>query len=448
MLNDDSRVMEKAFVGTLFVQGAPVAEAVDLVSPDDFARADYRAIFEAIAAAHEDGLVIEVGAVYQKLRELGKKDVAGGINALTSLEGEFSLAGNCIPYGKQVVEAARKRRFRQICEEAVSRLAAGDDISELQDRLTAETAKLMPTKQTEILSLYDAYKTEVVPDMRERRQLRLEGKTAGIPTAYKELDYKLGNFQPGQLIIIAARPGVGKTAFALNLTDNIAMREQGNGRHGVLYVSMEMPRIQLIHRLFASHIQSLTANRIKDADLRKEEVMAIKELVDEQHPLYLVDKPVSLVELKRIVRTSVEKMGTELVVIDYLQLIDHHRKDGSRNNEVSEISRALKLLALELKVPIIALSQLSRGVETRQNKRPELSDLRDSGAIEQDADIVLMLYPDEKTKEDEVAVTEVLIRKNRSGSLGVVKMGFHKSTQRMLELQGFDAMETDMEVPV
>ena len=264
------------------------------------------------------------------------------------------------------------------------------------------------------------------------------GQTTGIPTGFFDLDYRTAGLQPSDLVLIAARPSMGKTAFALNLAENIAVRKHVP----TAIFSLEMSQVQLVNRILALdsgvNLQKIRTGKLEDHDW--EDMMMAARRIGEA-PLYIFDTPAASVqEVRSKCRRLKLDHDLQLVMIDYLQLMESKgtKRNESRQNEVSEISRSLKALARELNCPVIALSQLSRQPDTREDKRPVLSDLRESGAIEQDADVVMFLYRDEyytKEKCKEPGITEVIIGKQRNGSTGTVKLAWIGEQTKFLNLE-------------
>jgi replicative DNA helicase len=393
---------EQSVLGGLLLDNNAWDKIGDVVSEADFYRDEHRRIFRAIQRLMEKSRPADVVTVSEALDAAGDKDV-GGLAYLSELAANVPGASNIRRYAEIVRERAILRQL----------VTAGDEIAESGMKHQAGFVHINPLL------------TEVVERIQELHDRDNPTDITGVPTGYTDLDQKTSGLQGGDLIIVAGRPSMGKTAFALNVAEHVAV----NAGLPVGVFSMEMGGSQLAMRMLAS-IGRLDSSRVRTGRLNDEEWGRLAFALGKLHeaPIYIDEtggiNPIDLRARARRLHRQCGKLG--LIVIDYLQLMVGARQSDNRANEVSEISRSLKALAKELEVPVIALSQLSRKVEERQDKRPMMSDLRESGAIEQDADVILMMYREEYYKPDtqEKGVAEVIIGKQRNGPTGTVRLAF------------------------
>lgn len=428
MLPPHSIEAEQACLGSCLID----PEAFDRVSEvitgsDDFYREAHQAIYAIMVDLAESSENIDLITVSNVLRNKGQLDRIGGAAYLDSLISMVASSAHVVAYAKIVADKATERRLQQVGTDVVRLALEGQeevankvDIAEelvfaVGDR--RNRAELMPLKET----LRDTFDT-----MYERFQNHIT--ITGVPTGFEALDEITSGLQPTNLIIIGARPSMGKTAFALSIAINVALNRDKPGVAAVF--SLEMSREELCKRVLCSvaQVNGMDVNKgnLKDQDWQRI-TRAINRLDDA--PLYIDDQSgTTVLEMKAKLRRLQKRVGLDLVVIDYLQLIRGSGRTENRVNEISEISRQLKGLAKELRVPIVALSQVSRGVEARQDKRPTLADLRESGAIEQDADVVAFIYRDEyyNKQTEDTDVAEVIIAKQRNGPVDTVKLSFVK----------------------
>jgi replicative DNA helicase len=415
---------EKSLIGCLLVDGQSIDDVSDLkLKREDFYHPQYGIIFEAISDLGLSNRPIDFVTVCSKLSEMGKIDECGGQKAILDIIEDQASAANIYHYGKSVKQ---KASMREIVREAQRVAALGKSykgepeeyIQEVESaffKLTndAKSASMMPLKMCLKENLKELEDTSRKP-----------GEIQGISTGFKELDKLLLGMKPGQLIVLAARPAMGKTSLACNIAVNACL----HAHLPVALFSLEMLGKELSMRLLSSQAK-VDSKRIQqknfmDTDLRNIG-RAVKEL--STLPIFINDAADSnLLDIQSQCRKIKSESGLGLIVIDYLQLMSSHVKVQSREQEISNISRGLKNMAKELECPVIALSQLNRSVESRPNKRPNSSDLRESGAIEQDADIVMFVYRDEVYNPDtkEPGIAEVIVSKNRSGETGTAKMAW------------------------
>ncbi|MSE05141.1 replicative DNA helicase [Ligilactobacillus salivarius] len=431
---------EQAVLGAIFLNTDALADAMEYVEADDFYRRAHQILFQAMVDLNNDGEAIDVLTVQNYLTTNNQLDDVGGVAYIAELATSVPTAANAGYYAKIVEEKSMLRRLISTATNIITQANNGDD--DVPSLLDSAERQIMDVSERRNRSGFREIKdvlNETLSDI-DRLSQQSEDIT-GLPTGYREFDKMTAGLQPDNLIILAARPAVGKTAFALNIAQNVATSTDTS----VAIFSLEMSAESLVNRMLCAE-GSINANHLRTGQLDEGEwqnlIVAMGALSNTS--IFIDDTPgIKMAEIRaKCRRLAKEKGNLGLVVIDYLQLIEGSNKE-SRQQEVSEISRQLKKLAKELGVPILALSQLSRGVEQRQDKRPVLSDIRESGSIEQDADIVAFLYRDDyyergesKSEEDgddqdslnqDVGEVELIIEKNRAGARGTVKLLFIKS---------------------
>ena len=431
---------EQAVLGAIFLNTDTLADAMEYVEADDFYRRAHQILFQAMIDLNNDGEAIDVLTVQNYLTTNNQLDDVGGVAYIAELATSVPTAANAGYYAKIVEEKSMLRRLISTATNIITQANNGDD--DVPSLLDSAERQIMDVSERRNRSGFREIKdvlNETLSDI-DRLSQQSEDIT-GLPTGYREFDKMTAGLQPDNLIILAARPAVGKTAFALNIAQNVATSTDTS----VAIFSLEMSAESLVNRMLCAE-GSINANHLRTGQLDEGEwqnlIVAMGALSNTS--IFIDDTPgIKMAEIRaKCRRLAKEKGNLGLVVIDYLQLIEGSNKE-SRQQEVSEISRQLKKLAKELSVPILALSQLSRGVEQRQDKRPVLSDIRESGSIEQDADIVAFLYRDDyyergesKSEDDEddqdslnqdVGEVELIIEKNRAGARGTVKLLFIKS---------------------
>lgn len=423
---------EQAVLGAILMDSQVLTLVAERLRPDDFYRQGHQRLFQAMLNVAERGEPVDLVTVAAELQKTKQLEEVGGVSYLTELADSVPTSAHADHYARIVEEKAILRRLiRAATQIATSGYAGGDDVAEIIDE--AER-KILDISQRRIRKAFLPIR-DILMDTYERIEQMHEnqGKLTGIPTGFPDLDRMTSGLQRSDLIILAARPSMGKTAFALNLAQNVAL----HAGETVAIFNMEMPAIQLVQRMLSAE-GNIDAQVFRTGNLGEEDweklTMAIGTLADV--PIFIDDTPgLTVFDIRAKLRRLQVEHGLGLVVIDYLQLI-RGRGGESRQQEISEISRSLKLLARELNVPVIALSQLSRAVEQRQDKRPMLSDLRESGSIEQDADIVAFLYRDDYYDEESERknIMEVIIGKHRNGPVGKVELLFLKNYNKFLSL--------------
>ena len=421
---------EQSLLGGLLLDNSAWDRISDIASESDFYRDDHRRIFRRIQQLITQSKPADVVTVFEAIEKHNEVEQAGGLAYLGEIANNTPSAANIRRYAEIVHERAVLRRLVTVGDEIASSALnpAGKDVKQLLDdaeRKVFEIVKSGARTNQGFVSI-DPLLGQVIDRIQELYEQENPSEVTGVPTGFADLDRMTAGLQPGDMIVVAGRPSMGKTAFALNIVEHVGV-ELGLP---VAIFSLEMSGPQLAMRLLSS-IGRLDAHRIRTGRLSDEDWEKMTATLGKLHdsPIYIDEtgsiNPTDLrSRARRLARQFGGKLG--LIVIDYLQLMNSSKDSDNRTTEISEISRSIKALAKELKVPIIALSQLSRKVEERTDKRPLMSDLRESGAIEQDADIILMMYREEYYKPDtqDKGVAEVIIGKHRNGPTGTVKLTF------------------------
>ena len=435
---------EKAVLGAVFLDPEAIIDASDVLQPDDFYEHANRIVFQAMLNISDREEVIDPVTLQDELKKNNQVDDIGGIAYVTELSMATPTAAHVTYYAKIVKRKAILRNLISTSQRIIQNAIEGSD--DVTDILDDAESQIMGVSQDNASGGFKSIHDVLNTAMEEINSIPDDGNmVTGLPSGFSELDKMTTGFHDDELIILAARPGVGKTAFALNVAQFVGLKTDKT----VAMFSLEMGAEQLVQRMLASEglidSQHLRTGQLTDEEWRKL-VVAAGSL--DNTSIYIDDTPgIKMSEIRaKARRLAKEKGNLGLIVIDYLQLIEGPRSE-SRQQEVSAISRQLKKLAKELHIPVIALSQLSRSVEQRQDKRPVLSDIRESGSIEQDADIVAFLYRDdyyrdERDEDDEGEVeaeedngeVEVIIEKNRSGTRGTVKLKFSNPYNRFSNL--------------
>lgn len=426
---------EQSVLGAIFLNQTYFPLAYSLCSPEDMYLTQHQHLFQAMIDLNESGKAIDLVTVTSELQDRKLMDEVGGVNYLMRLAGSVPTAANVEHYARIVREKAQLRklylsalRLPRLIEEEVDLAQAIEAMEKALQEVAVgpQSIGFRPTKDV-LLNVYDNI---------ERNANSGIGEVTGLPSGFNDLDRITRGFQRSDLIIVAARPSVGKTAWGLN----VAQRAAEKTTDPIAIFSLEMSAEQLLQRMISAEAH-LEADRLRTGQLEADDWIKLTEAIASlsKKPIYIDDTPgITVSEIKAKAMRLMNENGGRLgaILIDYLQLIWGRNKAGNRQEEVSEISRSLKAIARELNVPVIALSQLSRSVEQRQDKRPMMSDIRESGAIEQDADIVAFLYRDDYyNKETENKnVIEVIIAKQRNGPTGTVELAFLKEYNKFADL--------------
>lgn len=413
---------EQAVLGSMLTDKDAVNAAIETLKEDAFYRDDNRAIYQAIINLYSKSEPIDIITLKDELESMDKFEQIGGYEYLASLPDKVPTTANVQKYIKIVEEKAILRKLIKTANEIIELgYSPTEDVEDIMDGAEKKIFDIMQSKNQKG---YTPIKDVLVESFTKLEELyNRKQHVTGVPTGFSELDYKTAGLHGSELILVAARPAMGKTAFALNIAANAALR----GNTAVAVFSLEMSKDQLVNRILCSEAM-VDSNKVRTGKLEEDDWVKLAGAIGplSETDIYIDDTPgISVMEIRTKCRKLKMEKNIGLVVIDYLQLIQgSNKRAGSREQEISEISRSLKILAKEINVPVIALSQLSRAVEQRPDHRPMLSDLRESGAIEQDADIVMFLYRDDYyNKESEKKdIAEVIIAKQRGGSTGTVEL--------------------------
>ena len=420
---------EQSILGGLLIDNTVWERVGDVVNEADFYRDDHRRIFRQIARLIELGKPADVVTVYEALEKNGEAEHVGGLAYLGEIANSTPSAANVRRYGEIIRERAILRKLVSVGDQiAASALTpSGKDAKTLLDEAEAKVFEIAEAGARTVSGFVPIQPIlgQVVDRIQELYDRDSPAGITGVPTGLTDLDEKTSGLQPSDMIVLAARPGMGKTSLALNIAENVAV-EAGLP---VAVFSMEMPGTQLATR-FLSSVGRIDQHKIRTGKLTDEEWQRLTYALGKLHeaPIFIDETPgLNPTDLRARCRRLHRQCGRlGLIVIDYLQLMTSLKESDNRSAELSEISRSVKSLAKELHVPIIALSQLNRSLEQRPNKRPVASDLRESGAIEQDADIIMFIYRDEIYNPDspDKGMAELIISKHRNGSTGTVRMTF------------------------
>ena len=424
---------ELAIISSMLFDSEALIAGAEFVRPEDFFRLDYRLVFQALLDLYNIGTPVDLITLRSKLEEREAFDKIGGAEALTAIASSVSTSANIKQYIKIVLDRSIQRKL----------ILASGDIQNDSYAGTKAVDIILDDAESAIFSIAEKRHTLGFTHINEalvssiniiEKAYKQGSKITGIESGFADLDVKTAGFHPSDLIIVAARPSMGKTAIALNMVAHAAIR------HNVpsAIFSLEMSKESLANRLIASEAR-VDAGRLRNGQLDPNDWAAIAESLGplSTAPIFIDDTPgITMPQLRSKCRKLKLEHGLKLIVVDYIQLMSGGGRFESRQQEISEISRSLKALAREMDCPVIALSQLSRAPESRSDKRPMLSDLRESGAIEQDADLVCFIYRDEYYNEDteRPGVTEVIIAKQRNGATGTVELMYQNNYVRFVNL--------------
>lgn len=438
---------EQAVLGAMLIDKEAIAKATEVLSADDFYREAHRVIFSAMLELYNKNEAVDMVTVTEILKRDNKLEDIGGIAYITSLANVVLTAAN-VKYHAEIV--AEKSVLRQLVRVSTEIAAMGYEANE-------DVGTLMDTAESRILEISNRKKkndftaiNDILMDSVQSIESLLQNKggLTGLPAGFADLDKLTSGLHPSDFIILAARPSMGKTALALNIVQNVALRAHkviGGEPRSVAFFSLEMSKEQLVNRMLCAEA-GIDSQRLRVGEMHDEDWTHLWDACDtmSRAKIYIDDTAgITAMDMRSRARRLKAEHGLDLIVVDYLQLMQGSGKrnnSGDRQQEVSEISRSLKALARELDVPVLALSQLSRSVESRQVKRPMLSDLRESGSLEQDADIVAFLYrEDYYNPETENKHTELIIAKHRNGPVDTVNLFFQKQFTKFV---GFTKRES------
>lgn len=427
---------EASLLGAILIDSDAIVKIADSVAPEDFYDERHKHIYQAITTLYERHSPIDVLTLSNQLQDAALLDIVGGNAYLTELTNFVPTATHVEQYAEIVSQKAIRRRLIKATQDIVG--LGYDETNTLQDLIEQAETRLFEVSQRHVKQDIASIESILTASFDRLDELhRDKGATRGIPTGFRDMDTILAGLQRSDLFILAARPSMGKTAFVLNLAHNVGLK----AGEPVLIFSLEMSKEQLVDRLLSME-SGVDAWALRTGNLTDQDFERIGEAMGalSEAQIYIDDTPgITVSDLRTKARREAHLRPPGLIIVDYLQLMSGGSRfsgDGNRVQEISEISRGLKGIARELNVPLIALSQLSRSVESRSPQIPQLSDLRESGSIEQDADIVAFIYredyynPDTERKN----VTDILIKKHRNGPLGTVELYFDKDKQRFRSL--------------
>lgn len=426
---------EQAVLGAIFLEPSSILLATEILVPEDFYRSAHQKIFECMVRLYEAGKGVDLVTVADELDRLKQLEDVGGISYLSELAVSVPTAANIGYYAHIVEEKSLLRRLIRTATNIVKDGFTRED--EVEEVINDAEKQIMEVARRKNVGDFKNIKDVLVETYDNIEKLHhRKGDITGIPSGFIELDKMTAGFQKNDLIIVAARPSVGKTAFALNIAQNVGTKTDEN----VAIFSLEMGAEQLVMRMLSAegniNAQNLRTGSLTESDWGKL-TMAMGSLSNAG--IFIDDTPgIKVSEIRSKCRRLKQEHGLGMIIIDYLQLIQGSgRAKENRQQEVSEISRSLKALARELEVPVIALSQLSRSVEQRQDKRPMMSDIRESGSIEQDADIVAFLYRDDyyNQESENKNIIEIIIAKQRNGPVGTVQLAFIKEYNKFVNIE-------------
>lgn len=427
---------ETSLLGAILIDSDAIVKIADIISSSDFYDHRHALIYEAIRKLYEQHSPIDVLTVTDHLRNAGELDTIGGPSYLTELTNYVPTAAHVEQYASIVAQKALRRRLIKASQDIVS--LGYDEAKSLQELIEEAEAMLFSVSQKHVKQDIVSLETILSESFDRLDELHKDkGKIRGVPTGFKDLDSILAGLQRSDLFILAARPSMGKTAFSLNLAHNIATK----ANEAVLIFSLEMSKEQLVDRMLSME-SGVDAWALRTGNLSDQDFERIGHAMGtlSEAQIYIDDTPgITVSDLRTKARREMHQHPLGLIIVDYLQLMSGGSKfggDSNRVQEVSEISRGLKGIARELNVPLIALSQLSRSVESRSPQIPQLQDLRESGSIEQDADVVAFIYREEyyNQESERKGVTDIFIRKHRNGPTGAVELYFDKEKQRFRSL--------------
>ena len=438
---------EQAVLGAMLIDKEAIAKATEVLSADDFYREAHRVIFSAMLELYNKNEAVDMVTVTEILKRDNKLEDIGGIAYITSLANVVLTAANVKYHAEIVAEKSVLRQLVRVSTEiAAMGYEANEDVGTLLDTAESRILEISNRKKKNDFTAINDILMDSVQSIESL--LQNKGGLTGLPAGFADLDKLTSGLHPSDFIILAARPSMGKTALALNIVQNVALRAHkviGGEPRSVAFFSLEMSKEQLVNRMLCAEA-GIDSQRLRVGEMHDEDWTHLWDACDtmSRAKIYIDDTAgITAMDMRSRARRLKAEHGLDLIVVDYLQLMQGSGKrnnSGDRQQEVSEISRSLKALARELDVPVLALSQLSRSVESRQVKRPMLSDLRESGSLEQDADIVAFLYREEYyNPETENKHTELIIAKHRNGPVDTVNLFFQKQFTKFV---GFTKRES------
>jgi replicative DNA helicase len=422
---------EQSVLGSLMIDKNAIIKIADLVNEDDFYKNSHGKIYKTMLYLYEHHEPIDLLSLSNRLKETGEMEQVGGRSYLASLANTVPTAANIVHYAKIVAKKSVLRKLIDNASQIIS--SAYDETGEIDKTLDEAEQKIFSVSQKHIRQDFTPVKPILEEAFDRIDELhKNKGKLRGIPTGFADLDNILAGLQKSNLIILGARPSVGKSSLGLDLVRHAAIKE----KIPVGIFSLEMSKEEVIDRLICAEanidLWKLRTGRLSDSG-ENDDFSKIGHAMGvlSEAPIFVDDSAsINVMEMRTMARRLQAEHGLKMLVVDYLQLMEGRGNIDNRVQEVSEISRSLKGLARELNIPIVALSQLSRGIESRTDQRPKLSDLRESGSIEQDADVLIFIYREDKTKTDSENknIAEIMVAKHRNGPIGSVKLFFNEQT--------------------
>jgi replicative DNA helicase len=436
-----SREAEMAVLGAMMLNRDAIGDVSLILGGDDFYGEAHRVIFTQLVSLYEKNIDLDLLILKEQLESAGVLDRIGGAEYLVTLGETVPSSSHAEYYAKIVRNKAIQRRLIQMCTQIAEEAKNPEDVEELLDEAESRIFSIAEQGQSrDTASIQDLLK--ITLERIDNLHGTEGGRITGLPTRYSDLDEILDGLHPGELTILAARPSMGKTSLALNIADNVAGHD-----HGVLIFSCEMAKEQIAQNMLCANAR-IDAHRMRQGNLNEDDWQDLPRAADRlsKSPIFIDDTPgLSANALRAKARRILARHKVDLIVVDYLQLLTLGRRSENRQMEITYLSQALKHLAREMKVPILALSQLNRSVDQRVDKRPLMSDLRESGSIEQDADVVLFLYRDEYyngTTQDNQNKAEINVAKQRNGPTGKVNLLFFPQFMRFESKQFIEPRES------
>ncbi|MBC8266480.1 MAG: replicative DNA helicase [Flavobacteriales bacterium] len=442
--------LEEAVLGALMLDNEALSDTIDILKPEYFYKMEHQKIFDAIIVLFNESKPVDILTIIEQLKKSGNLESIGGAFYITQLTNNVASSANTEYHARIIVEKFIQRSLIQISSNIIK--DSFDETIDVFDLLSNAEQELFSVTEGSLRKSYSKMSELIssailnIEDLKNKKD-----GLSGVPSSFSKLDRVTSGWQKSDLIIIAARPGMGKTALALTMCRNIAI----NHKMPIGFFSLEMSTDQLVNRLISSESE-IPSNKLRKGNLEEYEFVQLHEKIKDlaEAPIYIDDTPgLSVFELRAKARRLVKNHGVQIIIVDYLQLMTAGgNKNGNREQEISTISRSLKGIAKELKIPVIALSQVNRGVESRTStsKRPILADLRESGAIEQDADIVTFIYRPEYYKiyewengDDSRGQAEIIIAKHRNGSLENIRLKFIGNLAKFSDLDYYDGANED-----
>ncbi|NLJ89655.1 MAG: replicative DNA helicase [Clostridiales bacterium] len=427
-------VAEQSVIGSMIMDKEAIIVAAEIVTKEDFYDQRYGVLFDAMIELHNEGNPTDLITLQNKLREMDVPPNVSSLEFIRDLVASVPTSANVRYYASIVKEKSVLRQMIRVTEGIANECYLDKNpTDDILDKAEKEVFDILQKRNTgDVVSIKDV----VIESLESiEAAARNKGTVTGVPTGFYDLDYKTAGLQPSDLILVAARPSMGKTALVLNIAEHVAIKEN----IPTVIFSLEMSKDQLVKRIMAMH-SKINSQSLRTGDLTDDEWVELVETarIIGNSNLVIDDTPgISVSELRSKCRKLKLENNLGLVIIDYLQLMTGSRHAESRQQEISEISRSLKALAREIDAPVVALSQLSRAVEQRPDKRPMLSDLRESGAIEQDADVVMFIYRDDYYNHDseEKGISEIIIGKQRNGPVGTIKLAWQPEYTKFANLE-------------